>query len=69
MRNVVGGEITGYTKLQAEAREQAIARMVQDATQLGANAIVGTRVTTAMIMGGAAEILVYGTAVVVQPAS
>ncbi|GAB5523294.1 MAG: YbjQ family protein [Roseivirga sp.] len=63
LKNLVGGEIDEYTKLQAYAREQAMQRMVQDAQQLGADAIVNVRFTTAMIMQGAAEILAYGTAV------
>ena len=63
LKNIVGGEIEEYTKLQAESREQALQRMVQDAERMGADAIVNMRMTTAMIMQGAAEILVYGTAV------
>ncbi len=63
LKNLVGGEIDEYTKLQAYAREQAIQRMEQDAQRLGADAIVNVRFTTAMIMQGAAEILAYGTAV------
>ncbi len=65
-RNVVGGEIHEYVKLSGEAREQAIDRMIEEAQDLGANAIVGVRFGTAMIMSGAAELLVYGTAVVVE---
>ncbi len=63
LRTIVGGEIAGYTKLMAESREQAIARMIEHAESLGADAIVGVRVTTQMVMAGASEILVYGTAV------
>ena len=63
LKNIIGGEIEEYTKLQAESREQAMQRMVQDAERMGADAIVNMRMTTAMIMQGAAEILVYGTAV------
>jgi len=63
LKNIVGGEIEEYTKLQAESREQAMDRMVQDAERLGADAIVNVRLTTAMIMQGTAEILAYGTAV------
>jgi len=66
LRHIVGGEITDYTKMMAEAREQSIDRMVEHAQTLGANAIVEVRFTTSMLMGGAAEILVYGTAVVVE---
>ena len=64
-RAMVGGEVTEYTKMMAEAREEAIQRMVEDAEKQGANAIVGMRFTTSMIMGGASEILAYGTGVVV----
>ncbi len=63
LRTVVGGEIDEYTKLMAEAREQAIDRMKKDARRLGGNAVVGLRITTSMIASGAAEILAYGTAV------
>jgi len=63
-RAMVGGEVTEYTKMMAEAREQAIQRMVEDAEEQGANAVVGMRFTTSMIMGGASEILAYGTGVV-----
>jgi len=66
LRNIVGGEILEYTKLLAEAREQAIDRMIVDAGERGANAIVGMRFTTAQIMEHAAELLAYGTAVVVE---
>ena len=65
-RNLVGGEVTEYTKLMAESREQAIDRMVAAAQELGANAIVAMRFSTSQIMGGAAELLAYGTAVVVE---
>lgn len=63
LKNIIGGEISEYTQLQAESREQAIQRMVQDAQRLGADAIVNVRFSTSMIMQGAAEILAYGTAV------
>jgi uncharacterized protein YbjQ (UPF0145 family) len=66
LRNIVGGEIHDYTKLLAESREQALDRMEADAQRLGANAIVGLRFGTSMLMGGAAELLAYGTAVVVE---
>jgi uncharacterized protein YbjQ (UPF0145 family) len=66
VRNVVGGEISDYTKLMGESREQAIDRMVAEAADLGANAIVGIRFSTSEVMDCAAEILVYGTAVVVE---
>ena len=65
-RNIVGGEITEYTKLMAESRDQSVDRMVQNASELGANAVVAVRFATSEIMGGAAEILAYGTAVVVE---
>lgn len=63
LKNIVGGEISEYTKLQAESREQALQRMTQDAEKLGADAIVSVRMATSMIAAGAAEILAYGTAV------
>jgi len=66
LRNIVGGEVVEYTKLLAEAREQALDRMVEEAGKLGANAVVGLRFSTAEIMQHAAEILAYGTAVVVE---
>ena len=66
LRGIVGGEITEYTKLMAEAREQAIQRMVEQAEEIGANAILDTRFVTSMVMSGASELLVYGTAVVVE---
>lgn len=62
-RNLVGGEITDYTKLMAESREQALDRMQAEAASLGADAIVSARFTTSMLAHGAAELLVYGTAV------
>ena len=62
-KNSVGGEISEYTKLQAESREEAIFRMIEDAKKLGADAIIGTRLNTSMITQGASEILAYGTAV------
>jgi uncharacterized protein YbjQ (UPF0145 family) len=66
-RNIVGGEISEYTKLLGEAREQSMDRMVEEATALGANAIIMVRFSTSQVMSGAAELLVYGTAVVVEP--
>lgn len=63
LRSIVGGEIEEYTKLQSQAREQAMYRMIDDAEALGADAVVNVRFTTAMIMQGASEILAYGTAV------
>jgi len=66
LRNIVGGEISDYTKLMAESREQSLDRMSEQAKLLGANAIVGIRFSTSEIMQMAAEILVYGTAVIVE---
>ena len=68
LRNIVGGEIHEYAKLIAESREQALDRMTAEASALGANAVVTARFSTSMIMGGAAEILAFGTAVVVEDA-
>ena len=66
LRNVAGGEITEYTKMLAEAREQAIDRMLEEAEALGANAILAVRFQTSMVQSGAAEMLCYGTAVTVE---
>lgn len=66
LKNLVGGEISEYTKLMGESREQSIDRMVAEAERLGANAIIAARFTTSMLMGGAAELLAYGTAVVID---
>lgn len=63
LKNIVGGEIEEYTKLQAQSREQAMQRMMMDAQRLGADAIVNVRLTTSMVMQGCSEILAYGTAV------
>ena len=68
LRNIAGGEIVEYTKMIAESREQAIDRMTSEAEALGANAIVALRFTTASMMENAAELLAYGTAVVVEDA-
>lgn len=62
-RNLVGGEIPEYSKMLAESREQALDRMMEDAGKLGANAIISVRFSTSHITSGAAEILIYGTAV------
>lgn len=67
-KSIVGGEISEYTKMMAESREQALDRMRAEAVALGANAVVGVRFTTSMIMAGSSEILAYGTAVRVEPA-
>lgn len=66
LRNLVGGEVTEYTKLLGESREQALDRMIEDAKRLGANAVIGVRFSTAEVMVHAAEILAYGTAVVIE---
>ncbi|MDA8924126.1 YbjQ family protein [Flavobacteriaceae bacterium] len=66
LKNIVGGEISEYTKLQADSREQALQRMKDDASRMGANAIVNVRLTTSMVMQGCSEILAYGTAVTVK---
>jgi len=66
LRNLVGGEISEYTKMMAEAREQALDRMVEEAEELGANAVIMTRFATSELMQGASELLAYGTAVVVE---
>lgn len=63
LKNLVGGEISEYTKLMGESREQSLDRLQSEAKRLGANAVVGLRFTTSMLMGGAAELLAYGTAV------
>ncbi len=66
LRNVVGGEVHEYTKLLAECREQALDRMLVEARSLGANAVVGMRFMTSDVGGGMAEILAYGTAVIIE---
>ncbi len=66
LRNIVGGEIHEYTKLIAESREQAIGRMVDEADRLGANAVVEVRFTTSVLSAGAAELLAFGTAVILE---
>ena len=66
MRNLVRGEVTEYAKLLAESREQALDRMVEQAEALGANAVIGLQFQTSVVMGGAAEMMAYGTAVAVE---
>ena len=66
LRNLVGGEVTEYTKMVAESREQALDRMVAEAESLGADAVVAVRFTTSVITSGAAELLAVGTAVKLQ---
>ena len=68
LRNIVGGEVHEYAKLIAESREQSLDRMTREAEELGANAVIATRFTTSVMMGGAAELLAVGTAVVVEDA-
>ena len=66
LKNIVGGELTGYTELLVEARREAVKRMVAQAEELGANAVLNIRFSTSSVAQGAAEILAYGTAVKVQ---
>jgi len=63
LKNIVGGEINEYTKLQAQSREEALQRMTNDAQRLGADAVVNVRFSTSTIMQGASEVLAYGTAI------
>jgi len=65
-KNIVGGELRGYTELLTEARRQAVERMIAQAEQLQANAIVNVRFTTSAVTQGAAELYAYGTAVVIE---
>ncbi len=67
LRNLAGGEIVEYTELLASSRDEALSRMIEKAKALGANAVLGVRFSTSAIMSGAAEIVAYGTAVVVEP--
>jgi len=66
IKNIIGGELSEYTKLQAESREQALQRMVEDGERIGADAIINIRISTSVITQGAAEILAYGTAVKIK---
>ena len=66
LRNIVGGEVHEYAKLVAESREQSLDRMSAEAAELGANAVIAARFTTSVLMGGAAELLAIGTAVIVE---
>ena len=63
LRNVVGGEVKDYTVMLAQAREEALQRMIEQAEKMGANAVICTRFATSMVMSGAAEMVAYGTAV------
>lgn len=66
LKHLVGGEIKSYTRMMSDAREEAIARMIKQAEELGADAVINVRFATSMIMQGAAEILCYGTAVKIE---
>lgn len=66
LKNIVGGELKGYTQLLQESREQAVERMKEQATQLGANAIINVRFSTSSVAAGAAELYAYGTAVRIE---
>jgi len=66
LRAIVGGEVKEYTKMMAETREQSLDRMIEEAVKLGANAVINVRFSTSYIMQGAAELLAYGTAVIVE---
>lgn len=66
LKNIFGGELKGYTELLQESRDEAIERMISQAKQLGANAVVNVRFSTSSVASGAAEIYVYGTAVAVR---
>ena len=66
LKNIFGGELKGYTELLSESREEAIARMEQQAKSIGANAILNIRLTTSSVAQGAAELFAYGTAVVLE---
>jgi len=66
LKTIVGGELNGYNEMLIEARQIALGRMADDATRLGANAVVGVRLMSSAVMAGAAEMVTYGTAVVVR---
>lgn len=66
IKNLVGGEIKEYTRLQAEAREEALQRLITDARKMSANAVINVRFTTSVIMQGTSEMLAYGTAVTIN---
>ncbi len=69
LKNLVGGELKGYTELLTESRRQALERMMAQAQQLGANAVLNVRFTTSAITVGAAEMFAYGTAVILRPSA
>ncbi len=66
LKNIVGGELKGYTELLRESRNEAISRMTQEAEAIGANAVLNIRLSTSSITAGAAEVMAYGTAVVLE---
>ncbi len=66
LRGMVGGEVTDYTKMMAQSREEALKRMIEDAEKKGANAVVSMRFATSMVMQNASEVVAYGTAVVLE---
>jgi uncharacterized protein YbjQ (UPF0145 family) len=68
LKNLIGGELKGYTELLTEARQESVERMLAQATQLGANAVLNVRFSTSAITAGAAELYAYGTAAIVEPA-
>ncbi len=67
LKNIVGGELTGYTELLSEARNEAISRMIEQAQYMGANAVINVRFSTSSVAQGAAELFAYGTAVIIEP--
>ncbi len=66
LKNIFGGELVGYTELLQESREEATARMVQQAKEIGANAVINVRYSTSSVTAGAAELFAYGTAVIIE---
>jgi len=69
IKNIVGGELKGYTQMQAESREEALYRMKEDALRLGADTVIGVRIASSQISDTASEVIAYGTAVTISPAS
>jgi uncharacterized protein YbjQ (UPF0145 family) len=69
LKNIVGGELTGYTELLSEARNEAISRMIEQAQYMGANAVINVRFSTSSVAQGAAELFAYGTAVIIESVS
>ena len=67
LKNIVGGELKGYTELLTEARREAVSRMMAQAQQLGANAVLNVRFSTSAVTAGAAELYAYGTAAILEP--